>query len=59
MSKHILIVGAGFAGVMAALAASRLRHEKSVSAEDLKITVVSPNRSWSSAPGSMNPSPIK
>ncbi|GAA5665820.1 hypothetical protein Brsp07_04327 [Brucella sp. NBRC 14130] len=42
MTKHILIVGAGFAGVMAALAASRLRHEKGVSAESLKISVVSP-----------------
>lgn len=42
MSKNILIIGSGFAGVMAALAASRLRHEKGVSAADLTITVVAP-----------------
>lgn len=42
MSKNILIIGSGFAGVMAALASSRLRHEKGVSAADLTITVVAP-----------------
>ncbi|MCI4590822.1 NAD(P)/FAD-dependent oxidoreductase [Sphingobium sp. BYY-5] len=42
MSKNILIIGSGFAGMMAALGASRLRDEKGVSPEDLTITVVSP-----------------
>jgi NADH dehydrogenase len=39
---QIVIVGSGFAGTMAALAASRLRHEKNVSPAALAITVVSP-----------------
>jgi len=42
MAQHIVIIGAGFAGLMAALSAARLRDEKGVSPEDLKITVVSP-----------------
>lgn len=42
MSKNILIIGSGFAGMMAALGASRLRDEKGVSPDDLTITVVSP-----------------
>jgi NADH dehydrogenase len=41
-SLQIVIVGSGFAGMMAALAASRLRHEKNVSPAALAITVVSP-----------------
>ena len=42
MAQHIVIVGAGFAGLMAALSAARVRDEKGVSADDLKITVVAP-----------------
>lgn len=42
MSRNIVIIGSGFAGVMAALGASRLRHEQGVSPDDLTITVVSP-----------------
>lgn len=42
MSRNIVIIGSGFAGMMAALAASRLRHEKGVSPDELAITVVSP-----------------
>lgn len=42
ITKQIVIVGSGFAGTMAALAASRLRHEKNVSPAALAITVVSP-----------------
>jgi NADH dehydrogenase len=42
MAQHIVIIGAGFAGLMAALSAARLRDEKSVSPEKLKITVVAP-----------------
>lgn len=45
MSQQILIIGSGFAGMMAALAASRLRDEKGVSSEQLSITVVSPEPS--------------
>ena len=41
MPKQLLIIGSGFAGVMAALAASRLRDEKGLSPSDLVITVVS------------------
>ncbi|MBW9064812.1 NAD(P)/FAD-dependent oxidoreductase [Rhizobium herbae] len=42
MSSNIVIIGSGFAGLMAALGASRLRHEKGVSPDELAITVVSP-----------------
>lgn len=42
MAQHIVIVGAGFAGLMAALSAARVRDEKGVSANYLKITVVAP-----------------
>ena len=41
MPKQIVIIGSGFAGMMAGLAASHLRHEKNVSPEELSITVVS------------------
>lgn len=40
--QRIVIVGSGFAGMMAALAASQLRHERKVSPGSLDITVVSP-----------------
>jgi len=42
MALHIVIIGAGFAGLMAALSAARLRDEKGTSHGDLKITVVAP-----------------
>jgi NADH:ubiquinone reductase (H+-translocating) len=42
MAKNILIIGSGFAGLMAALSASRLRYEKGVSPDDMTITVISP-----------------
>lgn len=42
MFRHVVIIGSGFAGMMAALGASRLRHEKGVSPDELAITVVSP-----------------
>jgi NADH dehydrogenase len=42
MSRNIVIIGSGFAGMMAALGASRLRHDKGVSPDELTITVVSP-----------------
>jgi NADH dehydrogenase len=40
--NHILIVGAGFAGMHAALSAARLRDERGVSPDTLEIVVVSP-----------------
>ncbi|PTQ76273.1 NADH dehydrogenase [Nitrosomonas oligotropha] len=40
--KHILIIGAGFAGMYAALSAARLRNEQGVSPDTLAITVVAP-----------------
>jgi NADH dehydrogenase len=42
MPRNIVIIGAGFAGTMAALAASRLRHELGVPPNEVAITVVSP-----------------
>lgn len=42
MSRNIVIIGAGFAGMMAALGASRQRHEMGVSPDEVAITVVSP-----------------
>ncbi|MHA4870705.1 NAD(P)/FAD-dependent oxidoreductase [Duganella sp. PWIR1] len=41
MSKQILIIGSGFAGMWAALAAARLRHLEHQQA-DVEITVISP-----------------
>ncbi|UVT15889.1 MAG: NAD(P)/FAD-dependent oxidoreductase [Nitrospira sp.] len=40
--KHILIIGAGFAGMYAALSAARLRDEQGVSPDTLEIVVVAP-----------------
>src|SRR5262245_31570159 len=40
--KHILIVGAGFAGMYAALSAARLRDAQGVSSDTLEIAVVAP-----------------
>ena len=42
MAQKIVIIGAGFAGLLAALSAARLRDEKGVSPADLTITVVAP-----------------
>jgi NADH dehydrogenase len=42
MPRQIVIIGSGFAGLMAGLSASHLRHDKKVSPEELSITVVSP-----------------
>ena len=43
--QRILIVGAGFAGMYAALSAARLRDKQGVSPDTLEIAVVSPERS--------------
>src|SRR5262245_49746688 len=40
--QRIVIVGAGFAGMYAALCAARLRDEQGVSPDTLEIVVVSP-----------------
>jgi len=45
MSQKIVIVGSGFAGMMAALGAARLRDEKGVTPEQLSISVISPEPS--------------
>src|SRR5690606_1058298 len=42
MAQHVVIIGAGFAGLLAALSAARLRDENGVSPANLKITVVAP-----------------
>lgn len=42
MAQKIVIIGAGFAGLLAALSAARLRNEKGVSPDDLNITVIAP-----------------
>ena len=40
--KRILIVGAGFAGMYAALSAARLRDKQGVSPDTFEIAVVAP-----------------
>ena len=40
--QRILVVGAGFAGMYAALSAARLRHQHGASPDSLEITVVAP-----------------
>lgn len=57
MAQHIVIIGAGFAGLMAALSAARLRDEKGISPEDLKITVVSPEPALVVRPRLYEPNP--
>jgi NADH dehydrogenase len=42
MEKRLVIIGAGFAGMYAALSAARLRDKENVSAETLEIVLVSP-----------------
>ncbi|MGD9802017.1 MAG: NAD(P)/FAD-dependent oxidoreductase [Hyphomicrobiaceae bacterium] len=42
MSQRLLIIGAGFAGMYAALSAARLRDLKGVTPRDLEIAVVAP-----------------
>ena len=41
MSRHLVIIGTGFAGMFAALAAARLRDMEGVSPEELEILVLS------------------
>ena len=44
--NRILIVGAGFAGMYAALSAAHLRDKQGVSPGMLEIAVVSQSRGW-------------
>lgn len=57
MPQTILIAGAGFAGLMAALSAARLREEKGVSPEDLVITVIAPQPDLVIRPRLYEPNP--
>ncbi len=40
--QRVLIIGAGFAGMYAAISAARLRHLQGVSPRDLEIALISP-----------------
>src|SRR5262245_55791983 len=40
--QRLLIIGAGFAGMYAAISAARLRHLQGVSPDDLEIALISP-----------------
>lgn len=58
--QRLLIVGAGFAGMYAALSAARLRDKQDVSSDSLEIVLVAPEptlvvrpRLYESAPGAM------
>jgi NADH dehydrogenase len=42
MQKRIVIIGAGFAGMYAAISAARLRHLQGASPKDLEIALISP-----------------
>ena len=42
MQQRLVIIGAGFAGMYAALSAARLRESKTISAEQFEIALVSP-----------------
>ena len=55
--QRILIVGAGFAGMYAALCAARLRDEQGVSPDTLEIVVVAPEPRLVVRPRLYEPSP--
>src|SRR5262249_42250392 len=40
--KRLIIIGAGFAGMYAAISAARLRHLQGTSPDDLEIALISP-----------------
>ena len=54
---RIVIIGAGFAGMYAALSAARLRDIKGVSPEELEIALVAPEPTLVIRSGSMSRSP--
>jgi NADH dehydrogenase len=57
MKQRIVIIGAGFAGMYAALSAARLREMHNVSANDLEITLVSPEPTLVVRPRLYEPNP--
>lgn len=57
MQKRLVIIGAGFAGMYAALSSARLRDEKNVSAEELEIVLVSPEPQLVVRPRLYEPNP--
>ncbi|MDI1444493.1 FAD-dependent oxidoreductase [Polyangium sp. 6x1] len=57
MSKKVLIVGAGFAGVWGALAAARLLDQQGKKPADVEVTLVSPQPALHIRPRLYEPSP--
>lgn len=57
MSKKVLIVGAGFAGVWGALAAARLLDQQGKTAADVEVTLISPKPALDIRPRLYEPSP--
>ena len=54
---RLVIIGAGFAGMYAALSSARLRDIQGVSPEQLEIALVAPEPRWWFARGSTSRSP--
>src|SRR5262245_48042791 len=54
---RLVIIGAGFAGMYAALSAARLRETKGVSPEDLEIALVAPEPTLVVRPRLYEPNP--
>ena len=57
MQQRIIIIGAGFAGMYAALSAARLRDAQGVSPERLRISLVSPEPTLVVRPRMYEPNP--
>ncbi|MDI3283574.1 FAD-dependent oxidoreductase [Polyangium sp. 15x6] len=57
MSKKVLIVGGGFAGVWGALAAARLLDQQGKTSADVEVTLVSPQPALTIRPRLYEPSP--
>lgn len=57
MQQRIIIIGAGFAGMYAALSAARLRDAQGVSPEQLRISIVSPEPTLLVRPRMYEPDP--
>src|SRR5690606_30240568 len=57
MSQRIVIIGAGFAGMYAAISASRLRYVAGVSLDQLEITLVAPEPTLVVRPRLYEPNP--
>jgi NADH:ubiquinone reductase (H+-translocating) len=59
MSQRLVIIGAGFAGMYAALSAARLRDESRASIKDLEIALVAPEPELVVRPRLYEPNPEK